>query len=366
MVQDAINNYNPSNDYDFAQHVSTLQDAIKKLYNDIQNEKYEPVDDDLNNITTQTAKIRQEIALLKATLQHINIPKNLLMQLENKIHELENLIEQCTKTLLNAYELSKNLTNHNTEMTKLSKEAYKIANKIENLTPIMEDISKSYHTTDGKAKELQQTVDEIKMEKVKTLHTFLNYRNRTKKLHADTKKIKKDAMLTKSNLDQIRIPTYQEALQNLSCDIHVPEFEDDYETKMQKQFDDTNLLQQQLEGLNIKMNSENNQVNGTLERYHENVEKMKAMYNELLITIDRLVYETNNNIDGILDKSRTNKNDLMIVQNELGHLIHKLKRFLEQTEELEELMKSKGDLLVVSVHNMLINYLYYYYKLRIP
>lgn len=278
--------------------------------------------------------------ILKLTQQNATDVANVAL----KYQLVFNISEDCKHKLNEAEILSHNLQ-HDDNMTELSKEAKKLVDELLNMLQLLPEIENQYKNAKQGVEEIAMNITDLNNKYQESTKNLTAVRNLSSTILSKSAKAKEVAITNQKLLGSIHLP-----LHNKSgfCTQEIPDFKSDLEDTLSSRYESCYREQSVLERLSNELKNAENEAVRLEKQKEKDSALLQAVYEQALNLIDKLDNKIALNILDISNINEENENNLLILQDELEHLIKKLEMFSCQVFELELISNKSLDFIEVS------------------
>lgn len=333
-----ISPLNNSDNEEFRKQLTLLKDAIRVLYTEIDV----PFNSNQDQISIEINNMRNRIITLIETLMQHNTTS-----IENVIQNYQfvyKLSEKCEQKLNETASLSNNM-HHNEIMTSLSKEAKDVLKDLLGIISLLSNIENSYKNAKQSVQEVSANITSINSTYLESVQNLSATKQLSTTAALRSTQSKENAISNQQSLDNI---TFKVHNKYNYCNQEIPNYKNNLEHVLTSHFENCYHEQSILDMLSSKLQEVEVTV-AQLEKQNENDRALlKAVYEEAKNLIDRLEGRIAIQVINITDLNEENENNLLVLQEELIHLIQKFEMFSYQLLELQTLSNKNSDFLEVS------------------
>lgn len=322
----------------FKKHLTSLQDSIETLYSEVKN----PFDNFQDQISDNINAIREQVTILIATLLKIN--KTDVANVFINYQQAHNLSEICKQQLSDAKKLSNKLQ-HNRNMTLMSKESKAILEDLLNIIATLSETTNYYESAKQNVQWISSNITILKDNYLEGVKNFRKVKHSTANTTLNAKISKAVAESNDKLLQELHFAVHNKTI--LCGNEEIPEYKNNLEETLSSHLENCHQQQNELEELFNKIKKAEEETSRLEKQNKKDSASLKAMYAEALHFLADLDVRVGRVLD-VEDINDENENILLILEDELGHLIRKLELFSDQLSELEILSNRNLNILEVT------------------
>lgn len=268
--------------------------------------------------------------------------------------------ENCKQKLNDAEDNTNNLQ-HNTEMTSLSKEANNILAELLKLVSLFSDIENYYKNAKRDVDNISSNITDLKSVFLENKQNLSTLKPQIAATFLNSTKSKQFAKSNRKRLMDINF--HQTPNKSVAfCAYEIPNYKSDLENTLNSHFENCLHEQSVLEKLSNELKVMEEESIRLEEQNNNDRKSLKAVYETVKGLIDKLDGKISVAILNTTDLNEENENKLLILQEELQHLIEKLEMFSLQLLELDLVTNKNLNFLDVSItfyKTLFINQIFY-------
>lgn len=324
----------------FKRRLSSLKDSIEKLYNEIVEDPLKNYD---NQISSHINKSRQLVDILIATSLKQNNAN--LTHVTLKYETVLNLSEICRQKLNDTEKMLEN-SKHRENATLLSKNAYVLLEELLNVVSLLSDIESSYEKAEQNLQDISSNITNLRNKYLEKIQEFREIKNISMNAVAGSKKTKASAITNRELLQDIHFTINNKPI---LCGEEIPDYKTDFEERLENRLKNCSEQQNVLEELFNEIRRAQEQAVRLEEQNERDNASLNTVYKDALNLLGNMDLRIVKNIQNIENLNDENENNLLILQDELEHLIRKLEMFSLQLTELDILHQRNLEFLEVNL-----------------
>lgn len=336
LLNSTLNN---TDSEEFEKQLAILMDSIQRL-------QYKIADPLLNyqdQIASNISDFRQYVKAMFLKLNQQNTTDVAKVALKYQL--VFNMSEDCKQALNDAEALSNSLQ-HDDNMTTLSKEAKKLVEELLNLLSLLSEIENQYESAKQDVEKIAMNITNLNNAYKGSKENLRIIKSLSSSTSLKSAKVKEIAITNQKLLENIHMPVHNKSG---FCTQNVPDFKTELENTLTSHYESCHHEQSVLEKLSNELKNAEDEVARLQKQKEEDSISLQAVYKQALNIIDKLDGKIALKILDISDINEENENNLLILQEELEHLIKKLELFSYQLFELELITNKNVDFIEVSI-----------------